>query len=334
MLSSTFSKVRDGIGAEITDSVKSIFKAENVPIDWEEIQVTGVGNSSEGITEAINSLKRTKVGLKGILYTPIEKSGHASFNVALRRELDIYASLVLIKNIPGVKTRIDGIDMALIRENTEGEYSGLEHQSVPGVVESLKIITKYKSERIARFAYDFALKNNRKKVTAIHKANIMKLADGLFRATVKEVGQDYPHIEYSDMIVDNASMQAVSWPQQFDVLVTPNLYGTILGNIGAALVGGPGLVPGVNIGREHAVFEPGCRHVGLDIKGRNQANPTAMILSASMLLRHLGLDEHANRISKATYDVLADGAVRTQDIGGTATTSEFTKAILDKLETL
>ncbi|KAF5104782.1 hypothetical protein DV451_000373 [Geotrichum candidum] len=334
MLSSTFSKVRDGIGAEITDSVKSIFKAENVPIDWEEIQVTGVGNSSEGITEAINSLKRNKVGLKGILYTPIEKSGHASFNVALRRELDIYASLVLIKNIPGVKTRIDGIDMALIRENTEGEYSGLEHQSVPGVVESLKIITKYKSERIARFAYDFALKNNRKKVTAIHKANIMKLADGLFRATVKEVGQEYPQIEYSDMIVDNASMQAVSWPQQFDVLVTPNLYGTILGNIGAALVGGPGLVPGVNIGREHAVFEPGCRHVGLDIKGRNQANPTAMILSASMLLRHLGLDEHANRISKATYDVLADATVRTQDIGGTATTSEFTRAILDKLETL
>lgn len=293
-----------------------------------------MGNSSEGITEAINSLKRTKIGLKGILYTPIEKSGHASFNVALRRELDIFASLVLIKNIPGVKTRLDGIDMVLIRENTEGEYSGLEHQSVPGVVESLKIITKYKSERIARFAFDFALKNNRKKVTAIHKANIMKLADGLFRATVKEVGQDYPHIEYSDMIVDNASMQAVSWPQQFDVLVTPNLYGTILSNIGAALVGGPGLVPGVNIGREHAVFEPGCRHVGLDLKGRNEANPTAMILSATMLLRHLGLDEHANRISKATYDVLAAGAVRTHDLGGNASTSEFTKAILDQLETL
>lgn len=326
--------IGDGIGAEITDSVKTLFKAENVPVDFEEVQVTGLENDSKGISEAINSIKRNKVGLKGILHTPIESSGHVSFNVALRRELDIYASLVHIQNIPGVETRMKDIDMVLIRENTEGEYSGLEHQSVPGVVESLKIITKYKSERIARFAYDFANKNGRKKVTAIHKANIMKLADGLFRATVKEVSADYPHIQYSDMIVDNASMQAVSWPQQFDVLVTPNLYGTILGNIGAALVGGPGLVPGVNIGREHALFEPGCRHVGLDIKGQNQANPTAMILSSAMMLRHLGLDEHANRISKATYDVIAEGNTRTQDIGGSATTSEFTKAILDKLETL
>lgn len=279
-------------------------------------------------------MKRNKVGLKGILYTPVEKTGHASFNVALRRELDIYASVVLIKNIPGVKTRMDGIDMVLIRENTEGEYSGLEHQSVPGVVESLKIITKYKSERIARFAYDFAIKNNRKKVTAIHKANIMKLADGLFRATVREVGQDYPSIEYSDMIVDNASMQAVSRPQQFDILVTPNLYGTILGNIGAALVGGPGLVPGVNLGREHAVFEPGCRHVGLDLKGRNEANPAAMILSSSMMLRHLGLDNHADRVSKATYDVIASGVARTKDLGGNASTTDFTKAVLNRLEKL
>lgn len=279
-------------------------------------------------------MKRNKVGLKGILYTPIEKTGHTSFNVALRRELDIYASVVLIKNIPGVKTRMDGIDMVLIRENTEGEYSGLEHQSVPGVVESLKIITKYKSERIARFAYDFALKNNRKKVTAIHKANIMKLADGLFRATVKEVSEEYPSIQYSDMIVDNASMQAVSNPQQFDILVTPNLYGTILGNIGAALVGGPGLVPGVNLGREHALFEPGCRHVGLDIKGRNEANPTAMILSSSMMLRHLGLDSHADRISKATYDVIAQGDFKTKDLGGSTGTKEFTKAILAQLEKL
>lgn len=324
----------DGIGAEITDSVKTIFKAENVPVDWEEINVHGVGDSASGIEEAVLSLKRNKVGLKGILYTPVEMTGHASFNVALRRELDIYASVVLIKNIPGVKTRMKGIDMVLIRENTEGEYSGLEHQSVPGVVESLKIITKYKSERIARFAYDFAVKNNRKKVTAIHKANIMKLADGLFRATVREVGQDYPNIQYSDMIVDNASMQAVSRPQQFDILVTPNLYGTILGNIGAALVGGPGLVPGVNLGREHAVFEPGCRHVGLDLKGRNEANPAAMILSSSMMLRHLGLDNFADRISKATYDVIASGAARTRDLGGNSSTTDFTKAVLNRLEQL
>lgn len=216
-------------------------------------------------------------------------------------------------------------------KNTEGEYSGLEHQSYPGVVESLKIMTRFKSERIAKFAFDFAKKNNRKLVTAIHKANIMKLGDGLFRTTVKDVGQDYAGIEVNDLIVDNASMQAVAKPQQFDVLVTPNLYGTILSNIGAALIGGPGLVPGANFGREYAVFEPGCRHVGLDIKGQNTANPTAMILSAAMLLRHLGLNDHADKISKATYDVIAEGNVRTKDIGGASSTTEFTDAIVAKL---
>jgi len=321
----------DGIGQEITDSVKTIFKAQNVPIDWEVVDVSGLENSGKnGVAEAVDSLKRNKVGLKGILYTPTGTSGQ-SLNVALRKELDIYASLVLIKNIPGVKGRLEGIDFALVRENTEGEYSGLEHQSYPGVVESLKIMTRFKSERIAKFAFDFAKKNNRKLVTAIHKANIMKLGDGLFRTTVKDVGQDYPGIEVNDLIVDNASMQAVAKPQQFDVLVTPNLYGSILSNIGAALVGGPGLVPGANFGREYAVFEPGCRHVGLDIKGQNTANPTAMILSATMLLRHLGLNEQADSISKATYDVIADGKVRTKDIGGTSSTTEFTDAIVAKL---
>ncbi|KAK7204822.1 isocitrate dehydrogenase subunit 1 [Myxozyma melibiosi] len=324
----------DGIGAEVSESVKTIFKADNVPVEWEQIDVTGVGNSEDGIRESVQSLKKNKVGLKGILFTPVERSGHTSFNVALRQELDIFASLVLIKNIPGVETRHKGIDMCLIRENTEGEYSGLEHQSVPGVVESLKIITKYKSERISRFAFEFALKNNRKKVTVVHKANIMKLADGLFRQTVKDMGAEYPTLTTNDMIVDNASMQAVSYPQQFDVLVLPNLYGSILSNIGAGLVGGPGLVPGCNIGHEIAVFEPGCRHVGLDIKGRNQANPSALLLSSSMMLRHLGLDAHADRISKGVYAVLAEGKVRTPDLKGTNSTSEFTKAVLDKMETL
>lgn len=319
----------DGVGKEITDSVRTIFSNQNVPIEWEVVDVSGL-EAGNGVTEAVESLKRNKVGLKGILYTPTGSSGK-SLNVALRKELDIYASLVLIKNIPGVKGRLEGIDFALVRENTEGEYSGLEHQSYPGVVESLKIMTRFKSERIAKFAFDFAKKNNRKLVTAIHKANIMKLGDGLFRTTVKDVGQDYSGIEVNDLIVDNASMQAVAKPQQFDVLVTPNLYGTILSNIGAALIGGPGLVPGANFGREYAVFEPGCRHVGLDIKGQNTANPTAMILSAAMLLRHLGLNDHADKISKATYDVIAEGNVRTKDIGGTSSTTEFTDAILAKL---
>ncbi|KAI6246168.1 Isocitrate dehydrogenase [NAD] subunit 1, mitochondrial [Erysiphe necator] len=326
----------DGIGAEIVDSVKTIFKADNVPIEWEQVDVTGVEtgekNSEDLFRESIASLKRNKLGLKGILHTPIERSGHQSFNVAMRQELDIYASIALVKNIPGYITRHQNVDLCIIRENTEGEYSGLEHQSVPGVVESLKIITRTKSERIAKFAFAFALANNRKKVTCIHKANIMKLADGLFRNTFKTIAQDYPTLEVNDMIVDNASMQCVSRPQQFDVMVMPNLYGGILSNVGAALVGGPGVVPGCNMGREVAVFEPGCRHVGLDIKGKHQANPVAMILSGSMLLRHLGLDEHANRISKAVYDVIADGKVRTRDMGGNNSTTEITRAILDSME--
>jgi len=239
---------------------------------------------------------------------------------------------VLIKNIPGYETRHKNVDLCIIRENTEGEYSGLEHQSVSGVVESLKIITRAKSERIAKFAFAFALANNRQKVTCIHKANIMKLADGLFRNTFKKVAEDYPTLTSNDMIVDNASMQCVSKPQQFDVMVMPNLYGGILSNIGAGLVGGPGIVPGCNIGRDVAVFEPGCRHVGLDIKGKDQANPTALLLSANMMLRHIGLDDHANRISKALYDVIGAGKVRTRDMGGNSTTQEFTRAILNEME--
>ncbi|OTB05890.1 hypothetical protein M426DRAFT_319284 [Hypoxylon sp. CI-4A] len=329
----------DGIGAEVAESVKTVFKADSVPIDWEQVDVSGVESGSPGsledmFRESVASLKRNKLGLKGILHTPISRSGHQSFNVAMRQELDIYASISLIKNIPGYNTRHKDVDLCIIRENTEGEYSGLEHQSVPGVVESLKIITRAKSERIAKFAFSFALANNRKKVTCIHKANIMKLADGLFRSTFQKTAAEYPTLETNDMIVDNASMQCVSRPQQFDVMVMPNLYGGILSNIGAALVGGPGIVPGCNMGRDVAVFEPGCRHVGLDIKGKDQANPTALLLSGSMLLRHLGLDDHANRISKAVYGVISEGKYRTRDMGGEATTHEFTRAILDKMETL
>lgn len=324
----------DGVGKEVTDSVVSIFEAENVPIDWETINITGV-DSEEGVQKAVESLKRNKIGLKGIWHTPADQTGHGSLNVAFRKQLDIFANVALFKNVPGVKTKLSNIDLVVIRENTEGEYSGLEHESVPGVVESLKIITKAKSERIARFAFDFALKNNRKSVCAVHKANIMKLGDGLFRNTVNEVGaSEYPEIDVKNIIVDNASMQAVAKPHQFDVLVTPNLYGSILGNIGAALIGGPGLVPGANFGREYAVFEPGSRHVGLDIKGKDLANPTAMILSSTLMLRHLGLNGYADRISKATYDVIAEGKHTTKDIGGSGSTTEFTKSVIDKLASL
>ncbi|KAH9853505.1 hypothetical protein C2E23DRAFT_108038 [Lenzites betulinus] len=345
----------DGIGAEITDSVKEIFEHVNAPIEWEQYNVSGMSSEGEVLfKQAMESLRRNRVGLKGILFTPISQSGHISWNVAMRQQLDIYASVVLCKSLPGFPTRHDNVDFAIIRENTEGEYSGLEHQSFPGVVESLKVSTRAKAERIIRFAFDFALKNNRKKVTCVHKANIMKLGDGLFLNTFRRVAEDYKStgIEFNDMIVDNTSMQLVARPTQFDVMVMPNLYGAIVSNIGAALVGGPGIVPGCNVGREYALFEPGCRHVAKDIMGTNRANPSAMILSATMMLRHLGLDHLANNIASATFDVINAGKVRTADMGGkihvpdaantpgahirsaltgSATTSEFTAAVIKNL---
>lgn len=322
----------DGIGNEISGSVKEIFSALNVPVEWEEYDVSGETHGSEKeFQRAMESLKRNKVGLKGILYTPID--GHNSWNVAMRQSLDIYASVVVCKSIPGVPTRHKDVDFTIIRENTEGEYAGLEHQSFPGVVENLKVMTKVKADRIARFAFDYALKNNRKKVTCVHKANIMKLGDGLFLNTCKAVAEEYKSsgIAFDSMIVDNTSMQLVSKPQQFDVMVMPNLYGNIISNIGSALVGGPGVVAGSNLGAEYALFEPGCRHVALDIKGRNVANPAAMILSATMLARHLGLPKQANAIASSVYKVLADGKTRTADIGGSASTTDFTKAVIANL---
>ncbi|CAG8573203.1 5358_t:CDS:2 [Paraglomus occultum] len=324
----------DGIGQETTSAVKTVFKAANVPVEWEQFDVTGTSHEEDALfKKSVESLKRNNVALKGILYTPITKLAHSSFNVSIRRNLDIYASLVLIKNVKGCPSRHKDVDFALIRENTEGEYSGLEHQSYPGVVESLKIVTRAKTERIARFAFDYALKNGRKKVTCVHKANIMKLGDGLFLNTCREVAKDYESsgIKFEDMIVDNCSMQLVSKPQQFDVMVMPNLYGNIVSNVGAALVGGAGIIPGCNIGRDYALFEPGCRHVGKDIQGHNKANPTAMILSGVMMLRHLGLEDHAIRISNALYKTIEMGSARTLDMGGTATTTDFTLAVVSNL---
>ncbi|CAH1758939.1 13133_t:CDS:10 [Entrophospora sp. SA101] len=315
----------DGIGPEIAESVKTVFKEAEVPIEWEQYNVTGYTEDSDLLfQQSMESLRRNKVALK---------DDHPSFNVAMRKYLDIYASLVLINNIKGYPTRHKDVDFVIIRENTEGEYAGLEHQSYPGVIESLKITTREKTERIARFAFDFALKNGRKKVTCVHKANIMKLGDGLFLNTCRKIAEDYKPlgIEFDDMIVDNCSMQLVSKPQQFDVMVMPNLYGAIVSNIGAALVGGPGIVPGVNIGREYALFEPGARHVGRDIQGDNKANPTAFILSGVLLLRHLGLDDDANRIYNAVIKAILHGSAKTHDMGGNSTTTEFTHEVISNL---
>ncbi|KAA1091973.1 isocitrate dehydrogenase (NAD(+)) idh1 [Puccinia graminis f. sp. tritici] len=325
----------DGIGKEITSSVKEIFEHTNAPIEFEEFNISGETLEDQAVFQrSMDSLRRNRVGLKGVLYTPSDDKGHPSWNVAMRQQLDIYASISLCKSVPGYPTRHKDVDFAIIRENTEGEYSGLEHSSVPGVVESLKIITRSKCERIARFAFDFALKNDRKHVTCVHKANIMKLADGLFLETCRKVAKEYERsgISFSDMIVDNASMQLVAKPQQFDVMVMPNLYGAIVANIGAALVGGPGIVPGANIGREFALFEPGCRHVAKDIMGQDVANPIAMVLSSTMMLRHLGLDFQADSIARAVYTIIEQGKIRTPDMGGKNHTSEVTRAIIEQLK--
>ncbi|KAJ3373035.1 isocitrate dehydrogenase (NAD(+)) idh1 [Kappamyces sp. JEL0680] len=329
----------------MANAVKTIFRAADVPIEWEQFDLTGYTESRDDtlLKQAMASIRKNKVALKGtggfaltpgLLYTPLNRLGHASWNGMVRRDLDVYASTTLIKNLPGNwPTRHKNVNFAIIRENTEGEYSGKEHSPVPGVVESLKVSTKAKTERIAKYAFDFALKNNRKKVTIIHKANIMKLGDGLFLNTCREVGKKYEAfgIKTEDMIVDNASMQLVSKPGQFDVIVCGNLYGNILSNVGAALVGGPGCVPGANIGRDFAVFEPGCRHVGKDIMGKNTANPTSLLLSSIHLLRHIGLDDQADRISRALYGVLEESKVLTPDVGGKHTTTDFTLAVIGKL---
>ncbi|KAI8143703.1 isocitrate dehydrogenase, NAD-dependent [Fennellomyces sp. T-0311] len=324
----------DGVGQENAAALKQVFAAANVPVEFEQFDVTGLATEDDQLLqEAQESLRRNKVGIKGILYSSSDKNALESFNVSMRKDLDLYASLSLCRNMPGVPSRMKGIDIAIIRENTEGEYSGLEHESVAGVVESLKIITKAKTERIARFAFDFAIKNNRKKVTIIHKANIMKLADGLFLRTCREVAKEYESmgIQYNDMIVDNTCMQLVSRPQQFDVMVMPNLYGSITSNIGAGLIGGAGLVPGCSIGREYAMFEPGCRQVGLELQDKGIANPTALLLSSVLMLRHLNLDDYADQISHAVHKTIETNQARTQDMGGKSTTQEFTDAVISNL---
>ncbi|KAI8620528.1 hypothetical protein BC830DRAFT_1098683 [Chytriomyces sp. MP71] len=326
----------DGVGMEMAGSVKAIFKAAHVPVEFETFDLSSYNPATDAnkLKEAMDSIKRNKVALKGILHTPVNRLGHISLNVGMRKELDIYASLSLIRNMDGKwATRQQNVDIAMIRENTEGEYSGLEHTPVPGVVESLKVVTREKTERIARFAFDFALKNGRKKVTCIHKANIMKLGDGLFLKVCRDIAKEYESsgIKFEDMIVDNASMQLVSRPSQFDVIVCGNLYGNILSNIGAALIGGPGIVPGANIGKNYAVFEPGCRHVGKAIQGSNTANPTALLLSSIHMLRSLELDDHASRISNALHKVLAEGRVLTPDLEGKSSTTDFTLEVIANL---
>lgn len=324
----------DGVGPELMMCVREVFKLIGAPVEFEEILASELmpGRSSS-IDDLVESFKRNKIGLKGVLTTPALSEGGEleSMNQKIRLQLDLFSHVVRIKSQPGLKLRHNNIDFIVIREQTEGEYSALEHESVPGVVESLKITTREKASRIAKFAFDYAVKHGRKKVTAVHKANIMKMGDGLFLQCCKEISQMYPSIGYETMIVDNACMQLVSKPQQFDVVVLPNLYGNIVANLSVGLVGGAGIVPGESYSTDCAIFEPGARHAFATAAGRNIANPTAMLLSSANMLHHLNLHSYANKIEEAVSKVLKTGKFKTKDIGGYCSQQEFFKAILNNL---
>jgi isocitrate dehydrogenase (NAD+) len=321
----------DGIGPEVSEAAARAVDATGVDIQWEiaELSAAIIEKSGREIPEhVLQSLERTRVGLKGPVATPIA-GGFQSINVALRKKLDLFANIRPVHSLPGLKTRFQDvhIDMVIFRENTEDLYSGLEHEVVTDVVESLKIITRRASLRIANSAFSFARRLKRRKVTAVHKANIMKLSDGLFLRCCREVAAENPEIEYKELIVDNASMQLVMRPETFDVLLLPNLYGDIVSDLAAGLVGGLGVVPGANIGENHAVFEA-VHGSAPDIAGKGLANPTALMMSAVMMLDHLNEHDAAKRLLRALELVYADGKNMTPDVGGTATTGQFTDGVI------
>ena len=322
----------DGIGPEVTEATAKVVEAAGVDVEWETINAGAAALERDGVylpDRLLESIRQNRVALKGPITTPIA-GGFTSINVSLRQRWRLYANFRPIRNLPGVKTRFGDADLIVIRENTENLYAGLEHVVVPGVVESLKIITADASTRIARFAFDYARRKRRKRVSAVHKANIMKLSDGLFLECVRGVAELYPEIEYGESIVDNTCMQLVLDPQQFDILLLENLYGDIVSQLGAGLVGGLGLVPGANLGEDCAVFEP-VHGSAPSIASRNQANPTAMILSAVLLFRHLGESEKAQRVLSAVEAVYQRGEALTSDLGGDATTTEFAEAVVQHL---
>ncbi len=322
----------DGIGPDVTRAAQIVLDAADVGIEWEVVEA-GAGVIEKYGTplpdQVLESIRRNKVALKGPLTTPVG-TGFRSVNVALRKELDLFANVRPAKNLPAVNTPYRNVDLIVVRENTEDLYAGIEHMVGKDAAESIKIITRPGSERIVRFAFELARREGRKKVTAVHKANIMKCTDGLFLEVAREVAADYPDIEFEDRIVDACSMKLVQRPEDFDVLVMPNLYGDILSDLCAGLVGGLGVAPGANIGKDYAVFEPvhgsAPKYTGMD-----KVNPLATILSGVMMLKHLGEKEAAERVQKAVDDVLTEGKYLTYDLGGTARASEMAKAIAGRL---
>jgi isocitrate dehydrogenase (NAD+) len=322
----------DGIGPEVSSAVVRIVEATGVDIKWETHYAGAQALEKFGSTlpeDLLESIKRNRVALKGPITTPVGK-GFTSVNVGLRKALDLYANVRPVRALPNVPARYPELDLVVVRENTEDLYSGLEHVVVPGVVESIKIITEKASTRIARYAFEFARREGRKKVTAVHKANIMKLSDGLFLDCFRKVSTEYPEITADDKIVDNACMQLVMRPEQFDIMLLENLYGDIVSDLCAGLIGGLGLVPGANIGELGAVFEA-VHGSAPDIAGQGIANPTALLQSGILMLRHLGEREAADRVERAMLKVYTDGRVRTRDVGGTAHTDEFAHAVVEAM---
>ena len=322
----------DGIGPEITSAVVKIVETAGLDVEWEPHLAGAAALEKHGSTlpnELLESIVRNRVALKGPLTTPVG-GGFTSVNVGLRKALELFANLRPVWNMPGVPSRYENVDLVIVRENTEDLYSGLEHEVVPGVIESLKIITSEASTRISEFAFEYARRHGRKRVTAVHKANIMKMGDGLFLKCVQDVAANYPDIKQDDRIVDAACMHLVIRPEQFDVLLLPNLYGDIVSDLCAGLVGGLGVVPAANLGANIGVFEA-VHGSAPDIAGRNIANPMALLLSALLMLRHIGEDPMADRIMKSLGAVLGDDRVRTRDLGGTASTTEFADAICRRL---
>ena len=323
----------DGIGPEVTSATVRILEATGLKFDWESCEAGAEAYEKyhEYIPkDLIHSIERTHVALKGPVTTPIG-GGFASINVELRKRFELYANFRPIRNLPHIPTRYPDVDLIILRENTEGLYSGIEHEVVPGVVESLKIITEKASTRIARFAFEYARKNKRKKITAIHKANIMKMSDGLFIRCSRNVAKEYPEITYGEHIVDNTCMQLVMNPYQYDMLLLENLYGDIISDLCAAFVGGLGFVPGANYGDQAAIFEA-VHGSAPDIAGKNIANPTAVLRSALLMLRHIGEPEAALKIRNALEKVYRDREKLTRDVGGKASTSQFADHIIEAME--
>merc|ERR1719411_2118140 len=323
----------DGIGPEIAAAVQRIFAAADAPIDWEPVDVTPVKNpdGTMGIPkEVIQSVNRNKVGSKSPLMTPVGK-GFRSLNLALRKEFNLYANVRPCRSLEGYKTLYDNVDVVTIRENTEGEYSGIEHEIVDGVVQSIKLITQTASYRVAKFAFEYAKANGRQRVTAVHKANIMRMSDGLFIKCCRQAAEEYPEVKYEESYLDTVCLNMVQNPSMYDVLVMPNLYGDILSDLCAGLIGGLGLTPSGNVGAGGAILEA-VHGTAPDIAGQDKANPTALLLSSVMMLHHLEMPSYANKIQKATLEVIKDGSTLTGDLGGHAKCSEFTDAIIRKIE--